>query len=193
MRTCPQCQASVSADRIACTECGTTLEGGRTEPGPQFTDADYDPEKEREQFENRYGIELGDRTIEEYLRYLSQQDYSLSLWTVVIAVAQLLGIGLFAAAFTAGVDLGVNLSYSLTAISIIMAVGIVGDTSVVGQFRRWAKIRWTYILLTAIPLVGHISAFLYLLLRRLKHEQTVEYRRRLLDAGFDLKAQAHDG
>ena len=41
-------------------------------------------------------------------------------------------------------------------------------------------------LLSAVPLVGHIAGVLYLTLRHLMYEQTVEHRQRLMNAGFDV-------
>lgn len=182
MRTCPQCDVDVRDRSGTCGECGATLES--TDPGtrPLDMDAVFDPETERERFERRFGIDIGDRTVDEYLQHLSQQDYSLTVWVGVIALVQVVGIGLFVLELIANVSLSLNPFLPFTILSIVLAVGIFADTRVVGQFRPWAKIRWTYVIISAIPLVGHIAGFLYLLLRRLMHERTDEYRRRFLNA-----------
>ena len=68
----------------------------------------------------------------------------------------------------------------------MLAIGIVTDTRAVGQFRPRAKIRWVYVLTSAIPLVGHISAFFYLVLRWFMHQEATEHRRRLLESEYNL-------
>lgn len=191
MPTCPQCEAETADEAAVCTECEATFEEGAFKDDPLFTGANYDPEERRKRFEQRYGIDIGDRTVDEYLQFLSQQDYSLTGWAAVIALAQIAGVVLFALNVFAGLGMGAILAYAFSAISVLMAVGIFGDTRAVGQFEPWAKIRWTYVLISAIPLVGHIAAAYYILLRRLMHEQTAEYQRRLLDAGFDVHFDAN--
>lgn len=186
MRTCPQCDA-VCDQSVTCGECGAPLDP--IDSGtPSVMDADYDPEKERERFERRFGIDIGDRSVDEYLQHLSQQDYSLTVWVGVIAVAQIAGIGLFVLDQLADIYL-LDPIIPFTAISMVLAVGVFADTRAVGQFRSWAKIRWTYVLIAAIPLVGHIAGFFYLLLRRLMHERTDAYRRRLRNADVALHAE----
>lgn len=158
---------------------------------PPVTGADYDPEAEREAFERRYGIDLGDRTVGEFIDHLDRQDYSLTPWVWLLAAAEVAGVALFALAVAGVVALGIDRAVVFVAISVLMAAAIFLDTRAVGQFRRWAKIRWVYVLLAAIPFVGHVAGVFYLVLRRLMHERTVEFRRRLLDSGFDLNAREH--
>ncbi|MFC7232338.1 hypothetical protein ACFQMM_14835 [Saliphagus sp. GCM10025308] len=186
METCPDCHAENPDDVAVCRECGVALETVAADPQSTLVDAGFDPEAEREAFERRHGIDIGDRTVDEYLRFLAQQDYSLTAWFGLIVVAELVGVGLFGIDLFVDHAVDVNLAFVFTAISIALAVGIVADTRAVGQFRPWAKIRWAYVLTAAIPLVGHISAFFYLLLRRFMHQEATEHRRRLLESGYDL-------
>lgn len=186
MRTCPQCHSETPDDVELCGECGATLRSDAKQPHTLLIDAEYDPEEERKEFEKRYGIDIGDRTVEEYLQHLTEQDYSVTIWFVLLVVAEIIGVGLFTIDLFFGLDLGVNLPLVFTGISVLLALSIFADTWAVGQFRPWAKIRWTYVLSAAIPFVGHIAAFFYLVLRRFMHEETTEHRRRLLEAGFDL-------
>lgn len=186
MRTCQECGAENPADAALCQECGEALDEGVTGPQARLTEAGYDPDEERELFERRYGIDVGDRTVEEYLDHLSRQDYSLTVWIGVIVVAEIAGVGLFLLELFLEFDPAVAPGLAFPAISLLLSLGILADTRAVGLFRPWAKIRWAYVLIAAIPLVGHIAAFLYLVLRRLMHQETTEHRRRLLDAGLEL-------
>jgi hypothetical protein len=187
MAVCPECDAEVPDDAMVCHGCGANLNHvGSDDAGPAVTTADYDPEEAREQFERRYGIDIGDRTVEEFLAHLDRRDYSLTVWFWLVVVAELTGIVLFAATIFEVFTLGLDGRLVFTAISALLGLAIFADTSVVGQFERWAKIRWTYVLLSAVPLVGHIAGVLYLTLRHLMYEQTVEHRQRLMNAGFDV-------
>lgn len=194
MPVCPECGVELSAEATSCSLCGADVTPVEepTAAGPGITNADYDPEAERERFERRYGIDIGDRTVDEFLSHLGQQDYSPTPWFWLVVVTELAGVGLFAAVVFADVGLGVDARIPFVVISLLLGLSIFVDTRVVGLFRRWAKIRWTYVLVGAIPLVGHLGGFFYLVLRRLKHEETAEHRRRLLDAGFDVGANVSD-
>lgn len=190
MRVCPQCGTENPADTALCTDCGEPLDEDTTGFDPLRDGADYDPEREREAFERRFGIDVGDRTVEEYLQHLSEQDYSLTWWIGVIVLAEIAGAVLFVTELILGFGPAVDVTVAFPVLSLLLALGVFADTRVVGQFRPWAKIRWTYVLISAIPLVGHVAALLYLVLRRLMRQQTEEHRRRLLDAGLDL-ASSH--
>ena len=207
MQRCPECGSENPDSESACSECGAGLrptEGAAAAPSegvaedPAADDAfdltagDLDPDAERERFERRYGIDIGERTVSEYLEYLDRQDYSATPWFWSIVVVELAGIALFSLTVFADVSLFVEEAVLFTAASVLLAIGILADTHVVGQFGRWTKIRWTYVLFAAIPLVGHLTGALYLALRRLLHEQTVEHRKRLLNAGVDIGAVSDD-
>lgn len=186
MRVCPQCGAENPADVARCNECGEPLDVGTTGFDPLLTGADHDPEKEREAFERRFGIDVGDRTVQEYVQHLSEQDYSLTWWIGVIVLAESAGAVLFVTELIFGIGPAVDVTVAFPVLSLLLAVGVFADSRVVGQFRPRARIRWTYVLLSAIPLVGHVAALFYLVLRRLMRQQTEKHRRRLLDAGLDL-------
>ncbi|MFC7251637.1 hypothetical protein ACFQJ5_17635 [Halomicroarcula sp. GCM10025324] len=221
MRRCPECQTAVSQTET-CPACGAELDGAAAETpvhdaepvpdvdsdptggpdiadadanpvaGGDITDADYDPEAERERFQRRFGIDIGDRTVDEYLDHLDQQDYSPTPWFWLLIVTEIAGIILAAATLFDVIELGVEGGIVFAIISVALAALVFADTRVVGQFERWAKIRWTYILMSAIPVIAHLTGIFYLLLRRLKHEQAVEYRRRLMNAGFDIGFESAD-
>lgn len=186
MGTCPKCGAERAEGIAVCPACGADAEPIDAQIPDAITTADYDPEDERELFERRYGIDIGDRTISEFLTYLDRQDYSTTPWFWLLVVAEIGGILLFAASLFSELTLGTNGRLLFVSASILVALGVFIDTRAVGQFERWAKIRWTYVLFAAIPVIGHITGAFYLILRHLMCEQTAEYRRRLLDAGFDL-------
>lgn len=186
MQVCSECEAECPDGAMVCPECGNDLLGRGTEPRVPMANADFDPDEEAEQFERRYGIDIGDRTVDEFLQHLERQDYSATRWYWLIVAAEVAGVGLFAAALFLFGRVGPEFGALFTVASGLLALAIVGDTRVVGQFDRWARIRWAYVLLAAIPLVGHIAGVLYLLLRRLMREQTVKHRRVLLNAGFNL-------
>jgi phosphate/sulfate permease len=78
------------------------------------------------------------------------------------------------------------MSLTFVAVSTAIGVSVLADTRAVGQFGRWSRIRWTYVLLSSVPLVGHIAGAFYVLLRRLMRERTQKHRRRLVSAGFDV-------
>lgn len=200
MRQCPSCTGAVPPGADTCPDCGAeigdvatdaTIDSGDT-TGPGIADADYDPAAERERFERRFGVDLGDRTIEEFLVHLGRQDYSLTPWFWLVVAAEAAGIALLGVALFGDVRFGGAGVAVFGATAALLALAIFADTRVVGLFERWAKIRWTYILMAAIPLFAHLAGLFYLVLRRLKHEQAVEYRRRLLDAGFDVGVDSAD-
>lgn len=187
MPECPECDAEVPGDAVVCHGCGANLNHvGSHEAGAAVTTADYDPEEAREQFERRYGIDIGDRTVEEFLTHLDQQDYSLTAWFWFVVAVEVTGVVLFATTIFEVFTLGLDGRLVFTTISALLGLAILADTGVVGQFERWAKIRWTYVLLAAIPLVGHVAGVFYLTLRHLMYERTVEHRQRLMNAGFDI-------
>ncbi|MFB6130473.1 MAG: zinc-ribbon domain-containing protein [Salinigranum sp.] len=192
MRACPECGAEWPDDVTVCTRCGTEIE--HSEPssdhaaadttGAPLVDADYSQQTERERFEQRYAIDIGQRTVDEFLEHLARQDYSPTAWFWAVVVTELAGIGLFVYSHFA-FD-GWRHIPIFVAFSALLALSIYADTREVGQFRRWSKTRWTYILVSVLPFVGQIGGFLYLVLRRLMRQQAVEHRRRLMEAGFDL-------
>lgn len=188
MPVCPECDTAVSDASARCPECGALVrmnEGPIPEP---LQGADVPPEEEQEWFEKRFGIDIGDQSILEYLNYLEQQDFALSLWFWLFAMAELAGIVVFVVNMWGPPLPEIIFWYGYTAISVLLAIGIFGDTRLVGQFRPGSKTRWVYVLLAAIPVLGHVTGFLYATYRRLKHEETVRERRRLLDAGFDIQS-----
>lgn len=186
MPQCPDCDAEIPGDPSVCHRCGASLDHLQSSGTPSVTNAEYDPEAAREQFERRYGIDIGDKTVDEFLSHLDQQDYSLSIWFWLVVVTEMVGVGLFALTIFGVFTLGVNSQLVFPSISVLLGLSILADTGDVGLFKRWAKIRWTYVLLAAIPLVGHLAGLLYLMLRHLMYEQTVEHRQRLMKAGFDV-------
>lgn len=185
MRSCPNCEAEVIEGAEVCEMCESDLSTSTPSPAPVY-DAGLDPESRRKQFERRYGIDIGDRTVDEYLEHLDQQDYSLSVWFGLITVAELLGVGFFFVSIFGLGEIGLAPRLIFPIISGVLALSILGDTRSVGQFEPRSKIRWVYILMSAIPLGGHIAALFYLVLRRLMYEQTTQHRRQLFDAGFDV-------
>lgn len=185
MRRCPNCEAEATEDAEVCEICGSDLSPSTPSPAP-FHDADLDPESRRKKFERRYGIDIGDRTVEEYLEHLHQQDYSRSVWLGLLVVAELLGVGFFTVSVLGAGGAVFAPHVIFPVISGTLALSILGDTHSIGQFEPRSKIRWVYVLLSAIPLVGHIAALFYLVLRRLMYEQITKHRRQLFDAGFDV-------
>lgn len=183
MSTCPECGAEWPKGTAACEACGADL--APTPEAPVIAgSADFDQEAERQRFEARYGIDIGDRTVDEYLSFLDRQDYSPTRWFWVVVAVQLASVGLIAfALFGPG---GWEVVPALFPLSVLLAVAILADTAHVGLFRRWSPTRWLYVLIALIPLPGQISTFLYLLLRRLKRQQTERHRRRLFESGIDL-------
>lgn len=185
METCRSCGAEWPDGTASCEECGADLTGADPVVA---ANADFDQEAERERFQARYGIDIGDRTVDEYLDYLDRQDYTVTPWFWLIVAVEVASVALIAyGAFGPG---GWDLVPVLFGMSVLLAAGIYGDTARVGLFRRWATIRWLYIVVPLVPLWGQIAAFLYLLLRRLKREQQERERRRLFESGFDLEASA---
>lgn len=200
MPACPACGADYPNDAAVCPECGADLASrnadeaaaGGVDPSSPLTAENLDAEAERERFERRYGIDIGDRTVDEYLDYLDRQDYSRTPWFWSVVLVEIVGVSLFFATLFWELPIGVGPVILFPATSLLLAVTILVDTRVVGQFGRWSKIRWTYVLSAAVPLIGHITGAFYLILRRLMHEETVEHRRRLLNAGVDIGAIADD-
>jgi hypothetical protein len=192
MPACIDCDAEVPSDASVCHRCGASLDHIQSSGTPSVTNADYDPEAAREQFERRYGIDIGDRSVDEFLSHLDQQDYSLSIWFWLVVATEMVGVGLFALTIFEIFTIGVNSQLVFPSISVLLGLAILADTGDVGLFERWAKIRWTYVLLAVIPLVGHLAGLLYLMLRHLMYEQTVEHRQRLVKAGFDVGAGVSD-
>lgn len=190
MQRCPACATEAPPGTTTCPECGASL--SEDDPGTAAPHTGVDPEEEAEWFERRYGIDIGDRTVDEFLRHLERQDYSLSAWFWLVVAAELAGVVLFAAALAVPAVSGRPVAVFFGATSAVLALAIHGDTRAVGQFDRWARIRWTYVLLAAVPVAGHVAGALYLLMRRLKREQTAAHRERLLDAGFDLDVAVYD-
>lgn len=183
MQTCPACGAEWPDGTASCEACGAEL----PEAEPVIAaNADFDQEAERERFQAQYGIDIGDRTVSEYLQYLDRQDYTITAWFWLIVAAEVASVGLIAyGTFGTG---GWDLLPVVFGLSVLLAAGIYLDTARVGLFRRWATTRWIYIIVPLIPLWGQIAAFLYLVLRRLKREQRERERRRLFESGFDVDA-----
>lgn len=190
MQRCPACATEAPPGATTCPECGATLVD--EDPGTAAPYPGVDPEEEAERFERRYGIDIGDRTVDEFLRHLERQDYSLSAWFWLVVAAELAGVVLFAAALVVSAASGRPVAVLFGVTSVVLALGVHGDTRAVGQFDRWARIRWTYVLLAAVPVAGHVAGALYLLMRRLKREQTATHREHLLNAGFDLDVAVHE-
>jgi hypothetical protein len=189
MRTCPECGTENADGADACTDCGTVLEPPAGGPAELFAEAGFDQEEQRERFERRFGIDIGDRDVDEFLDYLDRQDYSLTAWFWVIVAAQVLGVALFFLSQTRPglfAVAGLDMSLTFVAVSGVIGLSVLADTRAVGQFDTWSRIRWTYVLLSSIPLVGHIAGAFYVLLRRLMRERTQKHRRRLVSAGFDV-------
>lgn len=202
MRTCPECGVELQDDAEACTLCGTTLNAS---PADGSDPADGDPPSgsagavrqpeptaeadfasDRERFERRYGIDIGDRTADEFLENLDRRDYSPNAWFWLVVAAEVVGAGLFWVGLFGPGGFGGLVSQLFLASNGVLALGVFGDTRAVGRVGQWATIRWTYVVLAAVPFVGHIAGLLYLVMRRLNHEQTVEHRRRLLSEGVEL-------
>lgn len=205
MPTCPVCGSDLPDDSAVCPNCGAELgsgDGDADDPAagdPEMGGLEatlmaenLDQEAERERFERRYGIDIGDRTVEEYLSHLDRQDYSTTPWFWGVVLFETAGVAAFVATVGLNTSLGIAPAVLFTASSVLLALAILGDTRAVGQFERWAKIRWTYVLSAAIPLLGCIMGAFYLTLRRLMHEETVEHRRRLVDEGVDIASVADD-
>lgn len=206
MRTCPACGADCDGE-ADCPACGAPLpaseatSAGHDEPAaagetPLGAAAVGDPDADaqatqRERFERRYGIDIGDRTVEEYLAYLNRQDYDTTPWYWAVVVTEVVGVSLFVASLRWDVPFGGD-ALVFAVPSVALALAILADSRAVGQFGRWTKIRWTYVLSAALPLIGHLTGLFYLLLRRFMQEETVEHRRRLLNAGVDLDADGDD-
>lgn len=192
MPACEACGAELPDDVTVCSLCGTERGEADGQTGPAIRTAEYEPDAEREAFERRYGIDIGDRTVDEYLEFLEQQDYRLTPWFWSVVGTEVAGIVLFFSIVFSSPGWGQLVAYVFLALSLGLALAIFADSRTVGQFRQWARIRWTYVLFAAIPLLGHLMGGFYLVLRRLKHEQTIEQRRRLLNDGFDLGGAGMD-
>lgn len=183
MHACPACGADWPNDASACPRCGFDP----AVHGDGESDDRHAPDPHREWFERRMGIDIGDRSVAEFVEALERRDFSLTVWVWLVVAAELASITLAAIAlFGPG---GWGLLPGLVAISGLMAFAILADTRAVGQFRQWSKTRWTYVGLSTVPLCGQIAGLLYLVLRRLMHLETEEQRRRLLDAGVDVDAE----
>lgn len=156
-----------------------------------FAEAGFDQEEERKRFKRRFGIDIGDRTVDEFLEYLDQQDYSLTTWFWLIVAAQVAGVALFFLSQIQPGLLGAESAPLFVLVSVAIGLAILADTRQVGQFRTWSRIRWTYVLLSAVPLVGQIAGAFYVLLRRLMRQRTQQHRRRLVSAGFDVDLTAN--
>lgn len=185
MQTCRECGATCPDGAVACDDCGAYLTAAAAEPTVP-TNADYDQEAEREQFQAKYGVDIGDRSVDEFLQYLGCQDYSptIAFWSIVVAEIVAVGLAAYGLIGSGGWEL---LSVFL-AVSALLSISVYADTAQVKLFERWAKIRWLYIVLPLVPLAGQIAAFLYLVLRRLKRERMERLRRRLLESGLDVQA-----
>lgn len=186
MTRCPECSAELPAGALGCSECGADLTEHESMATTSIRDADFDPEREREEFERRYGIDIGERTVDEFLAHLDQQDYSLTKWFWLVVATEVAGVAAFVAVVFGDLNVGTEGALLFGGVSALLALSIFVDTRVVGLFERWAKIRWTYIVIAAIPLVAHLAGLFYLVLRRLKEEQAFEQRQRLTNAGFDI-------
>lgn len=197
MEPCPNCGAERPDDAGVCPRCGVGLRAEATptedrEPAPDpVIDADFDEARERERFERRYGIDIGDRSVDEFLEDLDRQDYSVTGWVWVIAIAETVWVGLLT--FTQLGPGGWELLPAFVAMSVLLAIAIFADTRSVGLFRPWSKTRWTYVLLAFVPICGQIGGVLYLVLRRFMRQRTERHRRRLLEAGFDIDLAPSEG
>lgn len=185
MQTCRACGTEWPDETVTCEQCGADLATRTAEPAIA-TNADFDQQAERERFQARYGIDIGERTVDEYLQYIARQDYSLTTWFWAIVGVEVVLVGLLAYALIGSG--GWEVLPVLLGLSILLSAAIYADTKLVGLFEQWSAIRWLYILLSLVPFSGQIAAFLYLVLRRLKREQTERERRRLFESGFDLEA-----
>ena len=184
MPTCRECGAEWPYGTASCEDCGMVLEANAdvTAISPN---ADFDREAERERFQAEYGIDLGDRTVDEYLDHLDQQDYSLTAWFWVVVGAESALLGLFTyVLFGPG---GWELLSAVSTLSVLLSAAIYADTAVVGLFERWSRIRWLYIRFPLVPYYGQIATFIYLMLRRFERERTERERRRLSESGFDIE------
>lgn len=180
MQTCRVCGAGSPDSAQSCDECGADL---TAEPAVAPT-ADLDKESEREWFQAAYGIDIGDRTVDEYLQYVERQDYSLTTWFwllvgVEFALSGVLGYTLIGPA-------GWELLPVVMLLSVLLSATIYADTAFVGLFDRWSRIRWLYIAFPLVPYYGQISTAIYLVLRRIERERTERKRRRLNESGFDV-------
>lgn len=187
MQSCPECGAARLADESTCESCGADLDGERTATAgpPAGAGADFDQAAERKRFEVEYGVDVGDRTVDEYLAYVARQDYSrtAAFWLVVGGGLAWLGTMAYLV-FGPG---GRELLPAFGVLSVVLSAAVYADTARVGAFDRWAKVRWLYVLFPLVPLWGPAAAFVYLLLRGLKREETARARRRLVEAGIDLE------
>lgn len=180
---CRGCGAVWPEDRKTCDDCGASLVAGISESG-LATIAGHDQETERKKFQVKYGVDIGDSTVEEYLQYLERQDYSVTIpfWSIVVGEIVTVGLSAYAL-FGPG---GRGLLPVFLGVSVLLSLSIYADTAHVKLFDRWAVIRWLYIGVALTPLAGQIGAFFYLVLRRLKRERTQRVRRHLLESGLDV-------
>ena len=187
MHPCHECGAKWPEDTSTCGACGADLGSGPTE-GALARNADSHQAAERERFQAEYGVDIGDRTVDEFLEYIERQDYTHTAWFWVVVVAELAGVGLTAyLVFGPG---GQELLPAFALLSVVLSSAIYADTARVRLFEQWAKARWVYVLFPLVPVWGHIAGVVYLLLRRLEREATERARRRLFEAGVDLEGTA---
>lgn len=183
MQTCGACGTECPNEAVACGECGAYLDPTAAEPAIA-TNADFDQEAEREQFQARYGIDIGDRTVDEYLEYIQRVDYSLTTWFWLVIGTEVALVGLIVYGVIG--PGGWELFPVVLVLSVFLATAIYADTAVAGLFEKWSRIRWVYIALSLVPYCGQIATFLYLLMRRFEREKTERERRRLFEHGFDV-------
>ena len=184
MQTCRECGAVWPDGAGSCTDCGADLTANVEEPS-FATSADFDQEAERERFEARYGIDIGDRTVDEYLEYLERQDYTLNAWFWVIVGGEIALVGIIGYAVVGPGDWG--LLPVFVAISVVLSAAVYADTALVKLFEKWSRIRCLYVAFPLVPVYGQIATFIYLVLRRIERERTEQERRQLNESGFNVE------
>lgn len=185
MRTCRVCGGESPKAAMVCTSCGLSF--ALTESlaeADRGASAEVEALEAHERLEREHGIDIGERTIEEYLADLNQRDYSRNAWYWSIVALEVAWVGLVGAA-EIGLQSGEIYPW-LAAISALLPVAILLDTYAVGQFDRWSKVRWTYVLTAVVPLFGQIAGGLYLLGRHLYHQEAEEHWRTLVEFAHDL-------
>lgn len=133
----------------SCETCGAGLAPGTEIAGT----ADFDQAAER--FHARYEIDVGDRTVDEYPRYVERVDHSLAawLWLVVGVEAALVGLLAYAVVGPAGWEL----LPALLGLSTVLAAAIYADTALVGFLEPSSRTRWAYIDVALVPYCGQIA------------------------------------